>query len=404
MSSITPLSLDCDQKRAVALAQSEKVLVITGGPGTGKTFTVNHILDLLEYEGVALAAPTGKAARRMSEACFGRPARTIHRLLEYSPDMGGFQRGPNYPLSEDLVIIDEASMIDAPLMASLMAAIKPEAKLILVGDKDQLPSVGPGNVLADVIASESIPVAELTRVHRQSEHSWISVNAQKINRGEPLVLDPETEDFFVLLTDTPEDARRNILELICEILPKEYGFDPFRSIQLLCPQKRGTLGVWELNEELQGLLNPDAPGKKTFRGFRTFDKVIHLKNNYQIEVMNGETGQIVDITGELVTVDFGDREVEYEPEDLEHLGLAYAMTIHKSQGSEWPCVVVPIHSHHFYMLSRNLAYTAVTRGKSLVYIVGNKRGLDRAIRNNQAKQRHTSLAWRLRQAFGQEAA
>ena len=284
--------LDSDQQRAVDMALNEEVLVITGGPGVGKTFTTNHILDALDlpYSKVALAAPTGKAARRMSEATFGREAQTIHRLLEYSPITGGFLRNDKQPLSKDLVIIDESSMLDTRLAASLFQAIKPEARLILVGDKDQLPSVGPGNVFRDLIKSKVLPVAELTQIHRQSEHSWIPVNARRINQGQAIELDPKSEDFFVLFSEEPQGAREKILELITEMIPARHGLNPLTDVQLLCPQKKGALGVFELNEELQNLLNPPRDGEASYRGFRPRDKVIHMRNNYILGVMNGECG------------------------------------------------------------------------------------------------------------------
>ena len=396
------MNLDQDQQQAVALALSEKVLILTGGPGVGKTFTTNHILEALDlpYSSVALAAPTGKAARRMSEATFGRQARTIHRLLEYSPFSGGFQRNEDFPLSEDLIIIDEASMLDTRLADCLFQAVRPEAKLILVGDKDQLPSVGPGNVFRDLIASGVIPVAELNQIHRQSEHSWIPVNARKINNGQSLTIDPLSEDFFVVNHEEAAAAREAIIRLVCKDIPGKHGLNPLTDIQLLCPQKKGTLGVFELNEELQGRLNPPRPGEETFRGFRIRDKVIHMRNNYGLDVMNGECGQVVAIEDKVVSVDYGDREIVYAGEDLDDLALSYAMTIHKSQGSEWPCVVLPIHSYNAFMLNRNLFYTGVTRGKALVYVVGNDRGLARAIKNNAAQKRHTGLVDRLREAFG----
>ncbi|RJX19005.1 MAG: hypothetical protein C4575_09525 [Desulforudis sp.] len=402
--------LDKDQQRALSLALEQKVLVLTGGPGTGKTFTVNHILAAAGFEphDVALAAPTGKAARRMSETCFGRQASTIHRLLEYSRTLRDFQRNQRFPLDQKLIIIDEASMIDAPLLAGLLAAVRPEARLILVGDKDQLPSVGPGNVFRDLIASRCLPVAELTQIHRQSEHSWIPVNARRINAGQALVQDPASEDFFVEFCDTAEEARAAVIRLAVETIPQKFGLSP-ADVQLLCPQKKGPLGVFELNDELQSLLNPPAPGQEAFKGFRANDKVIHLRNNYELEVMNGETGTVAAIAAKnggakAVRVDYGDRVVDYQGEDLDDLGLAYALTVHKSQGSEWPAVIVPVHSHNAFMLDRNLFYTAVTRGKRLVWVVANQRGLERAIKNNAAQRRYTSLALRLKQTLGKEAA
>ena len=395
----TGLRYDPDQERAVETAIKESVMVLTGGPGVGKTTTVNNILLNLSGLHVRLAAPTGKAARRMSESC-GYPAVTIHRLLEYSERFGGFTRCRQNPIEADAVIIDESSMMDIRLAASLFQAIPDGAKLILVGDKDQLPSVGPGNVLRDLIDSRRLPVVELTTIHRQVDESSIPHNAQRINRGEPLILGSGSEDFFFHGQEDARDARQEILRLITEVIPARHGLNPMTDVQLLCPMKKGPIGVFELNKELQNILNPPEKGKNEFSGFRVGDKVIHIRNNYDLEVMNGECGLVTRIEGkpQEVGVDFGDREVVYGKEALDDLTLSYAMTVHKSQGSEWPAVVIPIHSSNYIMLTRNLFYTAVTRGKALVYVVGNQRGLKRAIKNNASTKRYSGLGEALKKA------
>lgn len=395
------------QQAAIEAAVKEKILIITGGPGTGKSTTVNRILEELNlpWDKIALAAPTGKAARRLSESCFGRPASTIHRLLGYSPTAGGFTMDEDHPLSEDVLIIDEVSMMDVLLMMAFLNAVKPSAKLIFVGDKDQLPSVGPGNVLRDMIASGNIPVCELKQIHRQSEHSWISLNAQKINAGIAPHIDPQSEDFFIRFIEDAKDVRTAIVETMKHIA-EEHGLSPFRDIQLLCPQRNGVLGIFGdkknqgLNEELQSVFNPGEDGQAEYRGFRVPDKVIHTKNNYQLCVFNGESGQVidVDVNNKKLTVDYGDRTIVYNSEDVNDLKHAYAITIHKSQGSEWPAVVVPLHHTNQFMLNRNLAYTAITRGKRFVYVLCDKRGLKKAV-TAKGNKRNTGLADRLKEVF-----
>ena len=392
------MKLDRDQEKAVEMALQSKFGIMTGGPGTGKTTTLVEILkasNLSPYD-IALAAPTGKAAKRMSEAC-QMPAGTIHRLLEYSPQYGGFKRNKENPLAERLIVIDEASMLDIYLGASFFSAVHPRAQVVLVGDKDQLPSVGPGNVLKDLIASGVVPVAELKTIHRQSENSWIPINAQRVNAGQPLVMDEDSEDFFVEYAETSGQVQDKVIELVTKTIPDRHGLDPLTDIQLLCPQRTTPIGVAAFNEKLQAVMNPAKDGGK--QRFRVKDKVLHIRNNYKLNVFNGETGIVIDGDNKSTVVDFGDAIVEYDLKDMDDLTLAYAMTIHKSQGSEWPCVVLPIHSGNTFMLSRNLLYTGITRGKKLVYIVGNQKGISRAIRNNQVQKRYTALAGRVREAL-----
>lgn len=401
------MSLDQYQQRTVDLAKASKVMIMTGGPGTGKTFTFNSILKALDYlpHEIALASPTGKAATRMAYST-GRPATTIHRLLQYQPQEGCFAHGYKNKLPYRLIVIDEASMIDIRLAASLFSAIDNEAQLILVGDKDQLPSVGPGNVLKDIIASGVVPVAELLQIHRQDEHSWIALNSAKINQGQMPTIDPDSKDFFWIEAQDPTDVRGKIIDLVANEIPVKHGINP-NDIQVLAPVKKGECGVAKLNEALRDKINPRTDDdRSTFRGFQQGDKVIHLRNNYQLGVFNGETGIAVEVSkaDKLVIVDFGDRRVEYDAASLEQLAHAYVLTIHKSQGSEWPVVVMPVHSTHHYMLSRNLLYTGLTRAAKMVFLVGNQQGLVRAVKNNQSQLRFTGLAEALRRESLDEAA
>ncbi len=391
--------LDEYQQRAVEMAQDEKVMVLTGGPGTGKTWTINAILQDTNAEDIALAAPTGKAAKRMKEATHGHEAKTIHRLLEYSPSMGGFQRDSGFPLDHDLIIIDETSMLDTWLAAQLLSAITPGTQLIFVGDKDQLPSVGAGKVFKDIIESKTVPVIELEEIHRQSEHSWIPHNARAVNNGVAPTMDPDSEDFFIHFHEDKEEAREKIIELMTETIPDRFQIGP-EDIQLLCPQKPGALGCKGLNPDLQEILNP-AQGREEYYKFHVGDKVIHLRNNYDLGVFNGEVGMVdmIDKDFKTLAVDYFDRIVTYNGAELEDLALAYALTIHKSQGSEWPIVVLPLHTTNTHMLSRNLAYTAITRGKTAVYIVANRKGLALAVKKDDAQRRFTGLNSKLRKAF-----
>lgn len=392
-----------EQREALKQSIAAKVSVITGGPGTGKTTIVKGLLQILEKKGrkLALAAPTGRAAKRMQEAT-GREAKTIHRLLEMDPKRGGFTRNLETPLDADAVIIDETSMVDLLLLDHLLAAIPARAQLILVGDVDQLPSVGPGSVLADVIASKAVRVTKLEKIFRQAEKSAIITNAHKINRGEVPAIDktatPESSDFFFIERSEPETTLETIKELLAKRIPARFKLDAIDDIQVLTPMNRGSLGVAALNTELQTLLNPSGPQlTRGTRMFRTSDKVMQLRNNYDLGVFNGDIGRVqaIETENQAMTVSFDDREVRYEAADLDELTLAYACSIHKSQGSEFPAVIIPLSTQHFVMLARNLLYTAVTRGKRVVVIVGSSRAMKMAVENGERGHRYTRLAQRL---------
>jgi exodeoxyribonuclease V alpha subunit len=406
---VTGTTLATQQRRAVEAALVDKCTVITGGPGVGKTTIVKAIVHLakLVHRNVALAAPTGRAAKRLGEATV-MEAMTIHRLLEFQPHAGGFQRDRDNPLDADLVVIDEASMVDAQLFSSLIAAVRPAAQLILVGDIDQLPSVGPGSVLSDVIASEAATVIRLTEIFRQAQASKIVVSAHAINHGELPALDsPEggTTDFYFIARDDPEAARATIVELVAERIPGRFGFDPVSEIQVLAPMHRGELGTGAINRALQDRLNPPAGTPELARGERVFrrgDKVMQLRNDYDKAVFNGDIGVIAGIDGDegVVRVEFDGRIASYERAELDQLTHAYAVSIHKSQGSEYAAVVIPLVTQHYMMLQRSLLYTAVTRGKQLVVIVGSRRAVALAVNNADARRRYTWLAERVRAAIG----
>ncbi|MEK6561562.1 MAG: ATP-dependent RecD-like DNA helicase [Candidatus Binatota bacterium] len=388
-------SLEKEQREAILQALQHKVLIITGGPGTGKTTLLVSLLALFRASDVsfALAAPTGRAAKRMGEMA-GEEAKTIHRLLEYNPRQRGFQRGEHRPIEADVVIIDEASMVDLPLLDHLLKAVEPHSHLILLGDVDQLPSVGPGSVLRDLIDSGAVPVVVLRRIFRQSQESLIVVNAHRILRGESLLFGDEREkrDFVFV----PRENEAEILETVKTLVKKRSGD---KEIQVLSPVHRGSLGTVYLNRELQKLLNPG--GESIERGetlFRLGDKVMQLRNNYDKAVFNGDLGRIVRIdreAGEL-QVDFDGRPVSYTMEELDELSLAYAISIHKSQGSEYAAVVIPLHTSHYLMLHRSILYTAVTRGKEQVVLVGSRRALAMAIRNVRVERRFTGLKEKLK--------
>ena len=417
------LELAASQKAAVQQALASKVLVITGGPGVGKTTLINAILRILAAKKlrIQLCAPTGRAAKRMAETT-GLEAKTIHRLLEFDPAAYGFRRGAELPLECDLLVVDETSMVDVPLMASLLAAIPPEAALLLVGDVDQLPSVGPGQVLSDVIGSGAVPVARLTEVFRQAASSRIITTAHAINAGQIPDLRPPADrggngtgngngassDFYFLPAETPEQAVNLILKLVGERIPARFGFDPIGQVQVLCPMARGGCGSRSLNIELQKLLNPD-PVKQVERfgwRFAPGDKVMQIANDYEKEVFNGDVGTInsIDADNSELSVLFptseaggqaaaaGSRLVIYGWGELDHLVPAYACTIHKSQGSEYPAVVIPLLTQHYAMLQRNLVYTGLTRGKQLVVLVGQKKALAMAVKNHLGRRRYTKLA------------
>jgi exodeoxyribonuclease V alpha subunit len=391
------------QKVALRKTIRGKVVVLTGGPGTGKTTLINSLVKILEKkeQRIVLASPTGRAAKRLSEVT-GKEAKTIHRLLEFSPKEGGFKRNEDYPLDADLVVIDEASMVDILLMNHLLKAIPLAATLLLVGDVDQLPSVGPGNVLKDIIASESVETIILTEIFRQVQESLIIVNAHRVNRGEFPQIKPQSgqrSDFYFIEKDTPEEVLGVIKELCVKRLPNAFHLNPLDDIQVMTPMHRGTVGVANLNAELQVLLNPQ--GKAITRGgrlFRANDKVMQIKNNYEKDVFNGDIGTLaaIDLEEQKVQVRFDGRIVDYELADLDDLVLAYAISIHKSQGAEYPAVVVPLLSQHCIMLQRNLLYTAITRAKQLVVLVGSKRAIAIAVRNNKVQRRYTNLAAKLR--------
>jgi len=393
------LTLAESQIAAIRLALISKVLVMTGGPGVGKTTIVRAILRILAAKGVRLllCAPTGRAAKRMSEAT-GFEARTIHRLLEVDPKTGGFKRGEDNPLDCDLLVIDETSMVDVPLMQALLRAVPGNAALLIVGDIDQLPSVGPGPVLADIIASGAVPVVRLTEVFRQAAQSRIITNAHRINQGAiPDLAPPETDsDFYFVPAEDPETAIARIVELVKTRIPKRFGLDPIRDIQVLCPMNRGGVGARSLNIELQAALNPAGDRKVERFGwtFAPHDKVMQIENDYDKEVYNGDIGTVedVDLADGTLMANFDGRSVSYEFGELDTLVPAYAATIHKSQGSEYPAVVIPLLTQHYAMLQRNLLYTGVTRGKKLVILVGQKKAVAIAVRNVSGRRRWSKLA------------
>jgi exodeoxyribonuclease V alpha subunit len=396
------ITLAPKQIEAVKRAVNDKVLVITGGPGTGKTTIIKAILKIFSQCGIKimLAAPTGRAAKRMSEAT-GQAAKTIHRLLEYSMQKGGFQKNDQTPLKCDLLIIDEASMIDTILMHHLLKAIPLKATFILVGDVNQLPSVGAGNFLHDIIASQSVPVMELNEIFRQARESLIIVNAHKINQGLMPAFKSsgqKLEDFYFIEQEEPEKVLGIILELVKNRIPNGFGFDPFDDIQVLTPMHKGLVGAGNLNVELQNVLNPE-PDNLTRGGknFRINDKVMQIRNNYEKEVFNGDLGRIIkiDLEAQEVIIDFEGSQVAYDYSDLDEVVPAYAISIHKSQGSEYPAVVIPILVQHYVLLQRNLIYTAVTRGKNLVVIVGSKKAMAMGINNDKTKKRYSHLKYRL---------
>jgi len=395
------IRLGAEQKAGVAQAVASKVLVITGGPGTGKTTLVDSLVRIFERKirRIALCAPTGRAAKRLQEAT-GREAKTIHRLLEFNPRSMAFGRAEDRPLDADLVIVDEVSMVDVVLFASVLAALPPTCRLILVGDVDQLPSVGPGNVLADVIESGVVPVARLTEIYRQARESLIVLNAHAINHGEMPRMRPEGEsgDFYFHESEDPEEILGVVKRLVAERIPRRFGFRAPHDIQVLTPMHKGTLGASRLNEEIQALLNPGESLLRGGRRFRVGDKVMQIQNDYDREVFNGDIGWIAGWDDEQreAVVRFDGREIRYDFADLDNLVLAYACSIHKSQGNEFPAVVIPLHTQHYVMLRRNLLYTAITRGKKLVVVVGSRRALALAVRNRQERPRHSRLAARLR--------
>jgi exodeoxyribonuclease V alpha subunit len=395
------VTLSSEQRRALMIALKAKVAVITGGPGTGKTTLLRSLLVALDSAGLkpTLAAPTGRAARRLADAC-GREAKTIHRLLEYSPETQDFLRTEEFPLRTNYLVVDEASMMDIELAASLTRAIMPNSSLLLVGDRDQLPSVGPGSVLKDVIGSDLVPVVQLREVYRQARASLIVANAHRLNRGEmPETRNDAEGDFFFFERNAPEDVLATIKQLVHSRLVGRFGIKDPREIQVLTPMNRGPIGAQALNRELQDLLNPHGRELKSGeRRFREGDRVIQLRNNYDKLIFNGAIGRVVSIDSERakVGVVFEDAHAEYDLSDLDELGLAYAISIHKSQGSQYPAVVVPVHQTHYLMLRRNLLYTAITRAERVCVLVGTRSALAQAVRNEDERRRFSRLTERLR--------
>ncbi len=404
------IALASQQRAALEAACSAGLLVVTGGPGVGKTTLIRALIEVFHAQRLecVLAAPTGRAARRMTEAT-GHPAKTLHRLLEWEPAVGGFARSAERPLSGDVFIIDEVSMVDVALGYQFLRAVPDSARVVLVGDVDQLPSVGPGRVLADVIESRVVPVVRLTEVFRQARSSRIVTAAHAIDAGQLPPLDSPGEalsDFYFIETSDRERTAETILKLVQDRVPQRFAMDPLSDIQILCPMKRGSLGTRELNRLLQEALNPartasggERPQVERFgTQFRQGDRVLQTENNYQRDVSNGDLGWIESINDieQEVIVSFEGRRVEYDFGDLDELVLAYALSVHKSQGSEYPCVIVPLDTQHFTMLERHLLYTAITRGKRLVVLVGSRRALELAVSRTDGQQRYSALLSRLR--------
>jgi exodeoxyribonuclease V alpha subunit len=404
--------LSSEQRAALKTALSYPVSVLTGGPGTGKTTCIKALIVTLEtaHKRYALASPTGRAAKRLSEAT-DRPASTIHRLLGFNPGQG-FKHNASNPLAIDLLVIDETSMLDLPLAHNLLKALQPGTHLLLVGDVDQLPSVGAGDVLRDIIASGVAPVTRLSVIFRQAADSNIITNAHRINQGQmPVFPAPSTQhssdepaqagDFFLFPVETAEEAGQWVLDVVCRRIPTRFGLDSFRQVQVLAPMYRGPAGVTALNEHLQAELNPPNPQKsqKMLFGqlFRVGDKVMQTQNNYDKDVYNGDIGVLrnLDMIDQTLLLELDERLVSYEWSEADQLTLAYAISVHKAQGSEFPAVVVPLVTAHYMMLQRNLLYTAVTRARRLCVLVGSRRAIAMAVKNNKVAQRYTALDWRL---------
>ncbi len=400
-----PGPLTAQQRDAVRAALTHKVSVLTGGPGTGKTTTLRALITVLGQtrHSFLLASPTGRAAKRLSEAT-GQPARTIHRMLGFSPAEHRFLHNEDNPLNADAIVVDEASMIDLVLFYHLLKAIPPDAHLVLVGDSDQLPSVGPGNVLHDVIAARMGPVTQLEVIFRQAETSQIITNAHRINRGELPDTSNQSNDFFLFSEEDPQKAADLLVDIVRKRIPARFGLDPLQDVQVLAPMYRGPVGVSALNEALQEVLNPNPDGRKAERRlagrlFRVGDKVIQMRNNYEKDVFNGDIGFVYgfDLTNQIMTVRMDERLVRYDFAEADELTHAYCISVHRAQGSEYPCVVMPIVTQHYLMLQRNLLYTAVTRARQLVVLVGTRKAIAIAVRNDQVARRWSALAWRLRQ-------
>ncbi|HEY5622087.1 MAG TPA: ATP-dependent RecD-like DNA helicase [Pontiella sp.] len=397
------IELAAAQRQALKAAVESKVLVITGGPGVGKTTLVNSVLMILKAKKmrVSLCAPTGRAAKRMAETT-GMEAKTIHRLLQYNPGTGGFIHKAENPLECDVLVIDESSMIDVVLASQLIDAVPLHAAVVFVGDADQLPSVGPGRVLQDLIRSDTIPVGHLNEVFRQAASSRIITNAHRINNGlmPEFPQEGETGDCYFVESDDPEKALKLIGKMVRQSIPQKFGFNPMDEIQILTPMQKGELGARNLNTELQQLLNPTGEQIERFgMVYRTGDKVMQTENDYDKDVYNGDIGRItaIDTDASELTVDFDGRKVVYDFRELDELVLSYAITIHKSQGSEYPCVLIPLHTQHYVLLQRSLIYTAITRAKKLVIVLGTKKALNLAVTRAESRDRITTLAERLKE-------
>jgi exodeoxyribonuclease V alpha subunit len=392
------------QRDAIRQATQQKVLVITGGPGVGKTTLVRGILEIFAAKGMrcTLCAPTGRAAKRLCETT-GHEAKTIHRLLEFDPSAGGFKRDREHSLDLDLLVVDEASMVDIALMHQLLRAVPERACIVLVGDVDQLPSVGPGTVLTDIIASGAIAVVRLTEIFRQAEQSWIVRAAHRVNHGVMPESAPRGEgDFYFIEANAPEQILDRLISLVRERIPDRFSLDPFRDIQVLSPMNRSELGARNLNKVLQETLNPGVAGSEIQRfgwTYRIGDKVLQTVNDYQKEVFNGDIGCVAGINevDQELTVAYDGRSVVYDFGELDELALAYALSIHKSQGSEYPAVVIPLHTQHYLMLQRNLLYTGITRGRKLVVLVGSRKALELAVQRADTVRRYSALDRRLSQ-------
>lgn len=391
------LTFATQQEEAIKRALTQKVLIITGGPGTGKTTIINSIIKILKAANakILLAAPTGRAAKRMSETTW-EPAKTIHRLLDYSMKEGGFKKNNHHPLICDALIVDEASMIDTTLMHHLLKAVPSSATIILVGDINQLPSVGAGDVLNDLIKSDFFDVVTLDTIFRQAQKSLIVVNAHKINNGEfPIVANENKKsNFYFIQKNDPEDVLATIVDLVKTRLPKRFNLDPINDIQVLTPMHRGVVGAGNLNTKLQEVMNPNSTSlKRGNREFRVLDKVMQITNNYEKHTYNGDIGRIsnINFSDQIVTIDFESRLVEYSFSTMDEVVHAYAVSVHKSQGSEYPAVIIPVVTQHYILLQRNLIYTGVTRGRRLVVLVGTKKALAMAINSVKASQRYTRL-------------